>query len=64
MEFRILGPLEVPSMDEAKLGGSRQPRTALGVLLLYANEVVAAERLAVALWGDDAPGHSVSRCRR
>ena len=40
------------------LGGVK-PRTLLAVLLLHANESVSAERLALALWGEDAPPASV-----
>ena len=55
MEFRILGPLEVRTADgEVSIRGTR-PRTVLAVLLLHANEAVSAERLASALWGEDAP---------
>ncbi|MGH2941433.1 MAG: BTAD domain-containing putative transcriptional regulator [Solirubrobacteraceae bacterium] len=55
MEFRILGPLEViGSRGAVRLGGSK-PRALLTVLLLNANEPVSADRLALALWGEDAP---------
>jgi len=55
MDFRILGPLEVRSeLGVLALGGIK-PRAVLAVLLLNANEPVSAERLAVALWGDEAP---------
>jgi WD40 repeat protein/DNA-binding SARP family transcriptional activator len=56
MRFGILGPLEViaESGGVVALGGARA-RALLAVLLLHANEPVSAERLAVALWGDDAP---------
>jgi hypothetical protein len=56
MQFGILGPLEVTTEcgDAVALGGARA-RALLAVLLLHANEPVSAERLAVALWGDDAP---------
>jgi WD40 repeat protein/DNA-binding SARP family transcriptional activator len=55
MEFRILGPLEVRSELGAVALGGIKPRAVLAVLLLNANEPVSAERLALALWGDDAP---------
>src|SRR5215216_524034 len=60
MEFRILGPLEVRSDhgDVVTLGG-RKPRAVLAVLLLNANESVSPERLARALWGEDAPAGAV-----
>src|SRR4051812_30552591 len=59
MEFRILGPFEV--LDErgpVALGGIK-PRAVLAMLLLHANEPVSAERLALALWGEDAPDGAV-----
>jgi len=55
MEFRILGPLEVRSEHGAVALAGRKPRAVLAVLLLNANEPVSPERLAVALWGEDAP---------
>jgi WD40 repeat protein/DNA-binding SARP family transcriptional activator len=59
MEFRILGPLEVRADREAVPLGGIKPRTLLAVLLLQPNEPVSAERLALALWGDDAPPAAV-----
>jgi WD40 repeat protein/DNA-binding SARP family transcriptional activator len=59
MEFRILGPLEVHDQrGPVPLGGSK-PRAVLAVLLLHANQPVSADRLALALWGDDAPANAV-----
>jgi DNA-binding SARP family transcriptional activator len=59
MEFRILGPLEIiGSRGAVRLGGSK-PRSLLTMLLLYANEPVSAERLALALWGDEAASGAV-----
>jgi len=55
MEFRILGPLEVRGEFGAVALGGIKPRAVLAVLLLHANEPVSPERLAVALWGEDAP---------
>lgn len=55
VEFRILGPLEVVDggqrieLDRAKL------RTLLAALLLHPNQVVSADRLAEALWGETLP---------
>jgi DNA-binding SARP family transcriptional activator/type II secretory pathway predicted ATPase ExeA len=71
MEFRILGPLEViGSRGSVRLGGTKQ-RALLTVLLLNADRPVSAERLAAALWGDEAPNGSaktvqvhVSRLRK
>ena len=59
MEFGILGPLEV--VDQGRvlaLGGLRQ-RALLALLLIRANEVVSAERLAEELW-DGGPPQSVA----
>jgi WD40 repeat protein/DNA-binding SARP family transcriptional activator len=59
LEFRILGPLEVrDASGEVSLGGIK-PRAVLAVLLLHPNEAVSAERLALALWGEEAPAGSV-----
>ena len=56
MEFGILGPLEVRSeRGEVAVAGGK-PAAVLAVLLLHRNEPVSAERLAIALWGDEAPG--------
>ena len=59
MEFLILGPLEVRDQrGPVPLGGSK-PRAIVAVLLLNANRPVSAERLALALWGEDAPARAV-----
>lgn len=59
MQFRILGSLEVDAdSGPVALGGAR-PRGLLALLLLHRNEPVSAERLAVALWGEDAPAGAV-----
>src|SRR5215207_2966874 len=59
MEFRILGPLEVRADGRAVALGGAKPRALLAVLLLHANQPVSAERLALALWGEDAPAGAV-----
>ena len=59
MRFRILGPLEVEAEGRAVALGGAKPRAVLAVLLLHANEPVSAERLALALWGEDAPAGAV-----
>src|SRR3954454_2963061 len=58
MEFGILGPLEVRREEPVVLGGGK-PRTVLAALLLQANAPVSADRLAVALWGAEAPASAV-----
>lgn len=55
MEFRILGPLEVAHDGRSLALGGSQERALLALLLLSANRVVSAERLAENLWGDDPP---------
>ncbi len=55
MEFRALGPLAVSQGDRLlALGGPKQ-RVLLALLVIHANEVVSADRLADELWGDDPP---------
>jgi WD40 repeat protein/DNA-binding SARP family transcriptional activator len=71
MDFRILGPLEVHGdLGAIDVPGTKR-RAVLAVLLLQANEAVSAERIAVALWGEDAPASAaktvqvhVSRLRK
>jgi WD40 repeat protein/DNA-binding SARP family transcriptional activator len=59
VDFRILGPLEVHGDRGAIDVPGKKPRAVLAVLLLNANEPVSAERIAVALWGEDAPAGAV-----
>ncbi|HEV7804202.1 MAG TPA: BTAD domain-containing putative transcriptional regulator [Solirubrobacteraceae bacterium] len=59
MDFLILGPIDVRNASGAVTLGGNKPRAVLAVLLLHANEPVSAERLALALWGEDAPGGAV-----
>jgi predicted ATPase/DNA-binding SARP family transcriptional activator len=59
MDFRILGPLEVSADGRAVPLAGAKPRAVLAMLLLHLNEPVSAERLAAALWGEDAPAGAV-----
>src|SRR5215216_3684532 len=59
MRFRILGPLEVDADGHAVTLGGAKPRGVLAMLLLHANEPVSAERIALGLWGEDAPAGAV-----
>jgi len=59
MQFSILGPLDVRVDGCAVALGGVMPRGLLVVLLLHANEAVSAERLALALWGEEAPAGAV-----
>ena len=52
--FRILGPLEV-ALEERTVALGRRERAFLGVLLLYAGEVVSVERLIDGVWGETPP---------
>jgi WD40 repeat protein/DNA-binding SARP family transcriptional activator len=54
MRYRILGPIEVHGPDGVVVLAGNKLRAVLAVLLLHANEPVSADRLALALWGDDA----------
>jgi predicted ATPase/DNA-binding SARP family transcriptional activator len=59
MEFGILGPLEVRADGRAVALGGAKPRAVFAVLALHANQPVSAERIAVALWGEEAPPGAV-----
>src|SRR3954469_22080293 len=59
MEFGILGPLEVRADGHLVALGGARPRAVFAMLALHANQPVSAERLAVALWGEDAPPSAV-----
>ena len=63
MEFRILGPLQVIHRGTpVALPGARE-RAVLALLLLSANEVVSAERLAEDLWSGSPPEGAVKALR-
>src|SRR3954454_8759135 len=59
MEFGNLGPLDVRADGHTVALGGARPRAVFAVLALNANRPVSAERLAVALWGEDAPPSAV-----
>ena len=59
MEFRILGSIEAHDESGSLALGGAKPRAVLAMLLLRANEPVSAERLAVAIWGEDTPQRAV-----
>jgi len=71
VEFRILGPLEIVGAGAAVTIGGGRERAVLALLVLSANRVVSAERLAMDLWGDrppENPAHAlrihISRLRK
>jgi len=55
MEFRILGPIEVVSERGTLAVAGRIQQALLANLLLHANQVVSADRLTEAVWGEDPP---------
>src|SRR4051794_21406998 len=59
MRFRILGPFELYDERGAVVPGGSKPRALLAALVLSANEPVSADRLALALWGDEAPARAM-----
>src|SRR3954464_745985 len=59
MEFGILGPLEVRADGRSVALGGAKLRAVFALLALHANQAVSAERVAVALWGEDAPPSAV-----
>lgn len=71
MEFTVLGPLEATVEGAAVALGGLKARTLLALLVMHRNTVVSTDRLAAALWGDEAPADAlgglrtyVSRLRR
>jgi predicted ATPase/DNA-binding SARP family transcriptional activator len=63
VEFRILGPLEVADGGRiVDLGGPRE-RVLLARLLISANLVVSADRLAEDLWPAEPPAHWLATLR-
>jgi DNA-binding SARP family transcriptional activator len=71
MEYRILGPLEVVDAGKPVPLGPEKQRALLAMLLLDAGRVVAVDRLADGLWGDESPARAdkaiqtyVSRLRK
>jgi predicted ATPase/DNA-binding SARP family transcriptional activator len=63
VRFRILGPLQVEDADGPVALGGPKPRTLLAVLLVARGEVVPADRLVAALWGDDPPAGALTALR-
>ncbi len=55
----ILGPFEVRSEQGLLALGGVKPRAILALLVLHAGEAISAERLALALWGEEAPAGAV-----
>jgi DNA-binding SARP family transcriptional activator/pimeloyl-ACP methyl ester carboxylesterase/class 3 adenylate cyclase len=60
VEFRVLGPIEVIDRGEAVAVGGVRARAVLAMLLLNANRVVSADRLAGELWPDLEPARAAA----
>src|SRR6202050_4100132 len=60
VEFHVLGPLEVTSGGRPLSVGGARARAVLAFLLLNANAVVSADRLADELWPGLAPGRAAA----
>jgi DNA-binding SARP family transcriptional activator len=60
VEFRILGPVEVIQGGQACAVGGPRTRGVLALLLLNANRVVSADRLAEALWPELGPAKAAA----
>jgi DNA-binding SARP family transcriptional activator len=55
VEFRILGTLDVVDGERSVKFPRAKPRALLAMLVVHANQVVSADRLADALWGELPP---------
>ena len=55
MEYRILGPLELVDDGRPVVLSARKQRALLVRLLLRSNEVVSADALIDAVWGEQPP---------
>lgn len=55
MDYRLLGPIEVQGETGPVDLGAPKQRAVLAVLLLAAGQVVAADRIVQAVWGDVPP---------
>ena len=55
MEYRILGPLELVDDGRPVVLSARKQRVLLVCLLLHSNEVVSADALIDAVWGEQPP---------
>ncbi len=63
MRLGILGPVQVETDGGPVAVGGPKPRALLAVLLVAGGEVVAADRLVHALWGDVPPDGALTALR-
>src|ERR1044072_9056174 len=59
MRFRVLGGLEATVDGQPVALGGRRQRAVLAVLLLHANELVAADRLVEEAWSGRPPAAAI-----
>jgi DNA-binding SARP family transcriptional activator len=63
VEFRILGPLEVCAGGREVDLPAPKVRALLAVLVVHRGEVVSADALVEALWGEEPPEGAVATLR-
>ncbi|SFO01168.1 Predicted ATPase [Geodermatophilus obscurus] len=63
VRFRVLGPLSVEDGDGPLAVGGHRPRSLLAALLVARGEVVPADRLVAAVWGDAPPDGAATALR-
>ncbi|WP_369258176.1 BTAD domain-containing putative transcriptional regulator [Geodermatophilus amargosae] len=63
VHFRVLGPLQVEDGSGPVAVGGHKPRTLLAALLVARGEVVPADRLLAAVWGDSPPDGAATALR-
>ncbi|WP_245691988.1 BTAD domain-containing putative transcriptional regulator [Geodermatophilus telluris] len=63
VHFRVLGPLSVERAQGPVAVGGHKPRTLLAALLVAHGEVVSADRLVAALWGETPPDGALTALR-
>src|SRR3954454_15497479 len=61
MEVRLLGPVGGHDAGRPVARGGTKARAVLAMLLLHPNEEMSAERLAVAIWGEDVAEGATNR---
>ncbi|MGY1609464.1 BTAD domain-containing putative transcriptional regulator [Geodermatophilus sp. SYSU D00700] len=63
VRFSVLGPLRVEDGAGPLAVGGHKPRTLLAVLLVARGDVVPADRLVAAVWGDTPPDGALTALR-
>jgi DNA-binding SARP family transcriptional activator len=60
MRFRVLGPLEVETVQGWQPIGARKWRSLLAMLLLNAGQTVSVDTLTDAIWGEEPPAKAAN----